>query len=168
MPSFMQNNNILKTGVFLMINVFLWSVFIIPLVSLFFLGQKVIKRYLSVALLVTVMNVILYEVAWESNWWRYKESLFNWDKVTPVPIIFSAYWVITIWIFRFTFRKFWIYLIVNVIADSLFIFALASWMKNVGIYSGDMSGLATTLIFISFSIVIYFYQMWYEKDNEPL
>ena len=151
-----------------MINVFLWSVFIIPLVSLFFLGRSVIKRYISVALLVTVMNTILYEMAWEYNWWRYKETLFSWDKVTPASIVFSAYWVITIWIFKFTFRKFWTYIIVNVIADSLFIFILAAWMKRVGIYSGNMSGITMVLIFTIFSLVIYIYQMWYEKDNEHL
>jgi len=47
-----------------MINVFAWLIFIIPLISLFFLSKTVIRRYISVALLVTVMNVILYEIAW--------------------------------------------------------------------------------------------------------
>lgn len=142
----------------------LWSVFIIPLISLFFLDRSVIKRYLSVALLVTVMNVILYEMAWEYNWWRYKESIFHWDRITPAHIVFSAYWVITIWIFRYTFRKFWLYFIVNVISDCLFIFILAAWMKKIGIYTATMSGMTMVLIFTFFSVIIYLYQMWYEAE----
>ncbi|MBP1971071.1 hypothetical protein J2Z83_003208 [Virgibacillus natechei] len=147
-----------------MINVFAWLIFIIPLVSLFFLGQTIIRRYISVALFVTVINTILYSIAWEYNWWRYEESLFNWDQVTPVPIIFSAYWVITIWIFRFTFRKFWVYLIVNIIANCLFGLVLELWRK-AEIYSGNMSNVTVVLIFISLSIIIYIFQVWYERNR---
>ncbi len=148
-----------------MINIINWLIFIIPLASLFFLGQNVIRKYISVALLITVINIILYSIAWEFNWWRYEESLFNWDRVTPVPIIYSAYWVITIWIFHFTFRKFWIYLIVNVIADTLFGFILELWRK-AEIYTGNMSNMRVVLIFISLSIIIYIYQMWYDRQEK--
>jgi hypothetical protein len=115
-----------------------------------------------VALFVTVLNTILYSIAWEYNWWRYEHSLFSWDRVTPVPIIYSAYWVITIWIFYFTFRRFWLYLIVNVIADSLFGVVLKLW-KEVGIFNGDLPIMIRVLILISFSLIIYMYQIWYES-----
>lgn len=148
-----------------MIQITFWAVFILPLISLFFLDRSVIRRYISVALFVTVINVILYEIAWTQNWWKYDKSLFSWDKITPAPLVFSAYWVATIWIFHFTFRKFWVYFVTNLILDGVFVYALVPWMRKVEIVTGNLSGILMLLIMTIVANVIYVYQMWYEKQE---
>ncbi|WP_343752085.1 hypothetical protein [Lentibacillus halophilus] len=107
----------------------------------------------------------MYEIAWEENWWRYQITLFDWDKITPVHIVYSSYWVVTIWVFYFTFQKFWLYLVVNVIADVLFVFTVSAWMKHVGIFTGDLSMVMTALLFILMAVLIYIFQRWYEKET---
>ncbi|TMN21624.1 hypothetical protein [Lentibacillus cibarius] len=148
-----------------MISAVLWVIFILPIASLFLLNQEVIKRYLPAALFVTVLNSILYEIAWEENWWRYQITLFNWDKIAPVHIVYSSYWVVTIWILYFTFQKFWLYAVVNIIADFLFVFTISAWMKHVGVFTGDMPMFMTGLLFISMAMLIYIFQRWYENKN---
>jgi hypothetical protein len=71
---------------------------------------------MPVALFVTVINTLIYQAAYHYNWWR-EVGLFGWDKVANVPWVYSAYLVATIWIFKFTYRRFWRYLIVNLILD---------------------------------------------------
>jgi hypothetical protein len=149
----------------IMIRIVLWIVFFIPLFSLFFLKGSIFRRYIAVAMFVTIINTIIYQIAWTNNWWRYYETLFRWDKTTPAALIYSGYWVATIWIFHFTFRKFWTYFIVNIIVDGLFVFVLAPWMRNMGITSGKMSGLTMLLLMTVVSTVIYLFQIWYERGG---
>jgi len=74
--------------------------------------------------------------------------------------------------FHFTFRKFGVYFIVNIIADSFFgLIVLKMIWEKANIYSGNMPEIVSVLIFIAFSLIIYAYQMWYEgkekRSTEP-
>lgn len=79
--------------------------------------------------------------------------------------MFSAYWVATIWIFHFTFRKFWVYVVTNLILDGMFVYALVPWMREVEIVTGNLSEILMLLIMTIVANVIYVYQMWYEKQE---
>ena len=143
--------------------VILWSLFIIPLLSLIFIGHSHLRKYMPVALFVTVVNTIIYQVAYHYNWWR-EMGLFEWDKVANVPWVYSAYLVATIWIFKFTYRKFWRYLIVNLILDGSYIYIWYPIQRKLGMAEGWLPAFTTYLIMIAVSLLIYLYQMWQEDE----
>lgn len=143
----------------------LWAVFILPFFTLLLIRRDLIRKYLPAAMFVTIINVILYEVAWEYGWWHYKQSLFAWDTITPAPLIFSAYWVVTIWIFALSFRRFWLYFALNLAVNGLFAFELAPWLSRTGITEGSLTGPAILLILTGLSTGVYLFQLWFEREE---
>lgn len=118
---------------------------------------------MPVALFVTVINTLVYEAAHFYRWWR-ELGLFGWDNVIPVPWIYSAYLIATIWVFRFTYGKFWRYLIVNLVLDGAYIFGWYPIQIKLGMANANMPSYVTYIIMISVSLLIYMYQMWQEGD----
>lgn len=144
-----------------------WLLFVLPWLSLFFLGGSQLRRFMPVALFVTVINTLIYQAAYHYNWWR-ESGLFEWDKISSIHWVYSAYLAATIWIFRFTFGKFWVYLVVNIVLDGLYSFLWYPILRKLGMESGEMSNFTSYLIMIGVSLIIYLYQMWQEKifENE--
>ncbi|MEH7333503.1 hypothetical protein V7161_12750 [Neobacillus drentensis] len=147
-----------------MIKLVLWAFFLVPWLSLFFLKNSAIRRYMPVALLATVINTIFYQVAWTHGWWKYKETLFSWDKVAQVHTVYGVFLVGTIWIFYFTFRKFWIYFVVNLITDCIYSFGFRALWKKLGITAsgGNLSPLEGIMYMTLISITLFIYQLWQE------
>jgi hypothetical protein len=147
-----------------MVKMVIWSIFIIPWISLIFLDRSAIRRYMPVALFATVLNTILAQMAWSYNWWKFKETLFSWDKIAPLFTVYGIFLVGTIWIFYFTFRKFWIYIVVNLIVDCIYSFGFrALWKKlKITTSAGNLSPIEGILIMTIISISLYIYQMWQE------
>lgn len=149
-----------------MIKVILYSLFIIPYLSLFFLNTTVIRRYLPVALFVTVINTIIDQIAYVNNWWRYTETLFSWDKITAVHLEYSFFMVITIWIFHYTFGRFWLYLLVNFCLDAFSAFVFFPTLQKLKMDVLKISGITIILLMVSTSVVIYLFQNWLEGKEE--
>lgn len=142
----------------------MWLMFLLPYASLFFLDKSALRRYISVAFFVTILNVIVYQIAWQLNWWRYKETLFAWDRQIPAHIIFGVYWIATIWIFYLTFHRYWLYLLVNAALDGLFAFVAGPLLTSLGVRTGNLSPFFIFLIMLAFANIIYGYQRWYEAE----
>jgi len=143
--------------------IILWSLLVVPWLSLIFLERSLIRRYMPVALFVTVINTLVYQAAYYYNWWR-ESGLFGWDKVANVPWVYSAYLVATIWIFRYTYGRFWLYLIVNLIIDGGYVFGWYPIQIKLGMASGWLPNYTTYLMMTAVSLIIYVYQMWQEGD----
>jgi MFS superfamily sulfate permease-like transporter len=145
--------------------IILWGLFIGSWFTLFFIGKKHLKRFLPVALFVTVINTIIYQAAYHYNWWR-EMALFEWDKFANIPWVYSSYLVATIWIFRFTYGRFIIYMITNLLLDGGYIYVWYPIQQKLGMASGEMSPHTTLAIMTGVSVIIYLFQVWYEKDLE--
>ena len=150
-----------------MVKVVIWFLFIIPWISLFFLNGKAIRRYMPVALFATVLNTILAQMAWSYNWWKFKETLFTWDKLAPLFTVYGVFLVGTIWIFYFTFRRFWIYIIVNLIIDLFYGMGLTKMLNKLEIReNGSFSPLQNLLAMTILAVILYLYQIWQERIFE--
>jgi hypothetical protein len=147
-----------------MVKLVLWSFFLLPWISLFFMKNSAIRRYMPVALFATVINTIIYQIAHTYDWWKYQETLFSWDKVAQIHTVYGVFLVGTLWIFYFTFRNFRLYVIVNLIVDCIYSFGFrALWKKlNITTATGNLSSLEGILIMTIISISLYIYQMWQE------
>ncbi|RKL65292.1 hypothetical protein CR203_21505 [Salipaludibacillus neizhouensis] len=137
--------------------------FLVPIASLLLIGDKTLRRFLPVALFVTVVNTLIYQAAYHYNWWR-EPGLFDWDKVANIPWVYSAYLVATLWIFKLTYGKFTVYLITNLILDGVYIYLWYPIQQKLGLATSEMSPDITYLIMIGVALLIYGFQIWYEKD----
>jgi hypothetical protein len=147
-----------------MVKIVLWAFFLLPWISLIFMKKPAIRRYMPVALFATLINTIIYQVAWTYDWWKYKETLFSWDKVVQMHTVYGFFLVGTIWIFYFTFRKFWLFVIVNLIVDCIYSFGFrALWKKlKITTATANLSPLEGVLLMTIISLILYIYQMWQE------
>ncbi|WP_331460448.1 hypothetical protein [Gracilibacillus suaedae] len=145
--------------------IILWGMFLIPIASLVLVGDKTFKRFLPVALFVTVINTLIYQAAYHYNWWR-EPGLFAWDKVANIPWVYSAYLVATIWIFKFTYGKFIAYIITILILDGAYIYLWYPIQQKLGLATGEMSPHITYLTMIGVALLIYLFQIWYEEGKQ--
>ncbi|TYS48272.1 hypothetical protein FZC83_21465 [Rossellomorea marisflavi] len=125
--------------------------------------EKVLKRFLPVALFVTLVNTLFYQAAYHYNWWR-ELGLFDWDKVANIPWVYSAYLIATIWIFKFTYGKFKIYLLTNLILDGVYVYLWYPILQKLGLAFSEMSSHISYLLMIGVAVLIYLFQIWFEKD----
>ncbi|WP_307550412.1 MULTISPECIES: hypothetical protein [unclassified Paenibacillus] len=146
--------------------IILWSLLILPWASLLFLKMDTVRRYMPVALFMTVIHTLAYQAAYHYGWWEETgSSLFGWDKVIPVPWVYGAYLAIVIWVFRFTFGKLWLYLIVNVLLDGLFMYIVYPIWQRMGLVSSEstLPTIAVIAMMVGFALIIYLYQMWQDE-----
>lgn len=146
--------------------IILWSLLLVPWASLFLLKMDTVRRYMPVALLMTVIHTLAYQAAYHYNWWRETESsLFGWDQIVPVPWVYGAYLAIVIWLFHFTFGKFWLYLAANVLLDGGFMYLVYPIWQRIGLVSSEstLPTIAIVGMMVGFSLILYGYQLW--QDN---
>lgn len=145
----------------------LWSTFILPWLTLFFINQNELKRFLPVAWFTTVLNVLLYELGISLHLWNVAETVY--PLTTTPPFFFGAYPVMTLWIFTLSYSRFGLYMTLNVIADAIFAFLFIPWLSARGIaYNSSLNYLAVFLAAISQAVIIYLYQISQEKSLPPI
>ena len=144
----------------------IWALFILPWLSLIFMNHSSIRRYMPVAFLATIINTIIAQIAWFHHWWKFNESLFYWDKIAPLFTVYGVFLIGTMWIFYFTFNKFWIYMLVNAIIDFFygFIFSRILNMREIR-EDGEISSLLNFLLMMFIAVILYLYQLWQDKKQ---
>jgi len=146
--------------------VLLWGMLILPWFTLFFLKKEGIKRYMPVALFASLLMTIYNVVAYNQKHWEINDTIIPWLKPLFVPGIFGGFLIVTIWIFYYTYGRFWKYLITNMAADFMFaIFPIHYlFQEKLGIYQLTyITPLGRFTLFVIFAIVLYLYQLWQEE-----
>jgi hypothetical protein len=141
----------------------MWSFLIVPWLSLLLLKREVVKRYMPVAIFTALLVTIYNELGYTFQWWIVKQTIFPWI-ITFVPFVYGGFLVGTIWIFHFTFGKFWLYMIANIVIDFLFMFPINYvFEKKLELYKLiHQDSWDVFFIFIGIAVVIYVYQVWQE------
>lgn len=145
--------------------------------SLLLLKKDTVKRFIPVAIFTALLMTIYNDVADSLKWIVIKENVVPWVS-TFIPFVYGAFLVATIWIFSFTYGRFLVYLLTNIVADFIFMFLVSSWYESLGLY--EFVNRSRWNIFVDLaliSVVIYGYQRWHEgilenrgenKEKEPL
>ncbi len=153
-----------------MINqIVLWSVLVVPWLSVFVMPKSSFKRYMPVAVFASLLVTLYCELADTFSWWVIKQTLFP-SFTVFVPFVFGLFFVGTLWIFHFTFHRFWLYLLTNIVIDAVFAFPGNALFQNIGLYQLiTHTSWHIFFTFVALSIVIYGYQLWQEKElrDEP-
>lgn len=147
----------------------LWVILVGPWLTLFFLNKEQVKRFMPVGILASFLMLLYNLVAYNEKHWIINVHILPWLKPSFEPFVLGGFLVTTIWVFHFTYQRFWIYLITNIVLDFMFaVFPLPNLLQNkLGIYQFNITLWARFFIFVILSIVIYGYQKWQEEIFKP-
>lgn len=118
---------------------------------------------MPVAVFVSLLVTILFEAAHSLKWWVMIDQIVPWGYITNVSFVYGIFIIGRIWIFHFTFRNFWIYLVTNVIIDGLFAFVLNNFFEGRIYRLVNFNELQVFLLMVGLSLTIFVYQRWQEQ-----
>ncbi|GKU82723.1 hypothetical protein [Niallia sp. NCCP-28] len=136
---------------------------VLPYVFLPFIGLKSIKRFLPGALFMCLYVTFEGCIAEKRKWWWFPFTIKP-NVIGELPLIFGAFFVGSLWILKYTFGKFSLYLIVNIIIDTIFTYLMIDWFKKIGYVNlVRLSKVRLSFLFMVKSILMYGFQYIYEK-----
>lgn len=141
------------------------GLFLIPWLTVFFIPKSEFKKYTPVSTLATLLVVILSMFSVPFRWWTVKGGLLN-KVINDMSFILGPFFIGTIWIFRFTFGKFWLYILVNTLMDLFLAYPINWLMQKLRVYK--LVNFKSKHIFytsISFALVIYGFQLFLTRSK---
>jgi hypothetical protein len=147
--------------------IILFAMLILPWLTLFLLNKYSIKRFMSTAILGSLLVTIVFEIGYVYEWWKIQEKITSWDVITSVPLVYGVFLVGTIWVYHFTFkRKFVVYMLTNILVDAFYSFIALKVLINLGIYKlVNMGSLGIFLMMLIIAVIIYLYQKWQDMSE---
>lgn len=140
----------------------LWSLLIIPVGSLIFVPEKDIRRFMPAALFTALTNIMIVDMGVSWNWWTIQESIYPLNQILPLAFGFLA---TEIWILKYTYGKFWLFLVVEVLLTFVFILLVQHWLSHLGIWVRiNVTNFLAYVPAVPQFLAIYLYQMWQEDD----
>ncbi|MDF2935052.1 MAG: hypothetical protein K0Q90_425 [Paenibacillaceae bacterium] len=147
-----------------MTKILLWAGLIIPWFSLFFMKRQDMKRFMPATLLAMLTMPLISEAAYFYNWWTIDAYIFSWGKITLLSMLFGPFLVGTLWIFRLTYHRWWLFFLVNLVIDGSFAFVLNPWFLDGWLYTfKKLNYFWAFVIMFGTSIVIFLYQRWQDE-----
>ncbi|CAH0347338.1 hypothetical protein EKG37_12360 [Robertmurraya yapensis] len=141
------------------------GLFLIPWLTTFFIPKNEFKKYTPVASFAALLVVIESMLSVPFKWWTVKGG--NLNKVfNDLSLILGPFFIGTIWIFRFTFGKFWLYIMVNALMDLFLAYPINWLMQKLRVYK--LVNFKSKHIFytaISFALVIYGFQLFITRSK---
>lgn len=138
-----------------------WVIIILPWLTLFFMKKESIKRYMPIALLSIIYSMIAVQVGDSLKWWVVKEMPY---PLRSLPNIFGLNPVMTMWIFYFTYGRFWLYMTTEIVANLVFSYLYLGYflsIRNIFQFTGG-SPFRVVLMTTTAGILLYCYQKWQE------
>lgn len=138
---------------------------LIPWLTTFLIPKNVFKNYLPVATFGSLLVIIESMLSVPFKWWTVKGGQLI-KIANDLSFILGPFFIGTIWIFRFTFGKFWIYLLANTLMD-LFLAYPVNWlMQKLKVYKlVNFKPKHIFYISICFSLVLYGFQIYISRNK---
>jgi hypothetical protein len=139
--------------------------FLFPWLTAYFIPKNVFKKYTPVATFASLLVIIESMLSVPFKWWTVKGGLLS-KVINDLSFILGPFFVGTIWIFRFTFGKFWMYLLTNTLMD-LFLAYPVNWLlQKLKVYK--LVNFKPKHIFftaICYALVIYGFQLFITRNK---
>lgn len=141
-----------------------WSMLILPWLTLFFMERKEIKHYLPVGLFSIVLTTIIHDIGITFGFWVVEDAAYPFYEM--LPYFYGLIPVLTMWVFKFTYGRFWLYIFTNAILDIGFAFFLLSvFFPGRGIYTlVNLASFQVWLINLGHGAVLYVFQILLEGN----
>jgi len=127
--------------------------------------KESIKRYIATTIFTSMLVTIVYEIAYVYKWWTLLVPIVPWGNITNVSYAYGTFFIGTLWIFHFTYRKFWLYILTNIVVDGADAFLIRPLMQSRNIiHYTNISKLNLFFVMITLALIAYVFQRWYEND----
>jgi len=137
---------------------------LLPWVTVFFIPKKSFYQFLPVTLFSTIFLLIEGLFSIEYRWWKVKSGIPGMIH-NALSFILGPYFIGNILIFHFTYKKFWLYALINLIMDLLIAYPLNYFFQKQGFYK--LKNAKPSFLFITsyiYSLINYGFQKLLEKN----
>ncbi|HWL24686.1 MAG TPA: hypothetical protein VNR38_13210 [Ureibacillus sp.] len=136
----------------------MYLLLVLPWLSVGKLGENSLFRFLPTIIFSNWIIALVSELSQKLKWWKVKNPIFP-KLATDVSFVFGPFTIINFWIFKLTFKRFWLYLLSNIFVDYLFAYPLTTIAEKLGIYKMvKMSRKQLFLLSVAVAILNYLYQ----------
>ncbi len=137
----------------------MWVLLIAPWFLLPFFDTERVKRFFPVALFAVLILTIVFQIAEKLKWWVVKENIFFLTNITP--FVYGAFLVGTVLIFYFSYPRFKVYMVLNIVFDLFQAYVMHHIFIWFGIYEvHNINSIGLFLLMTSIAVIIYLYQKW--------
>ncbi len=142
--------------------ILMWSMLVLPWLTLFFMNKEEIKRFMPVALFSAATSVLVVEAGESLGWFMYGETTYPFR--TSSYHIFGLNCVTTIWLFHFIYGNFRRYIMIDLVLNFGFIYLFhVYFLGSKGIFHEvGITPFINTVITTIDGALVYGYQMWQE------
>jgi hypothetical protein len=136
----------------------LYLLLVLPWLTVGKLGKKTFLRFLPTIIFSDLVIALISELSQKLKWWKVRNPIFP-KLATDVSFVFGPFSIINFWIFKLTFKRFWLYLLTNIFADYLFAYPMTTIAEKLRIYKmGRMSRKQLFLLSVAVAVLNYLYQ----------
>jgi hypothetical protein len=136
----------------------MYLLLILPWFAVVKLGKSSFFRFLPTIIFSDLVIALISELSRELKWWKVKNPIIP-KLATDISFVFGPFTILKFWIFKLTYKRFWLYLTTNVFADYLFAYPLTTLAEKFRVYKMvRMSRKQLFLLSIAVAILNYLYQ----------
>jgi hypothetical protein len=144
--------------------VILWSMLILPWLTLFFMPRADIKRWMPAALFVIVTNTLIVEAGVTWRIWETHENIYPLNEM--ISFVYGALPIGAMWILKYTYGRFWLYAATQIAGSLVLILLVQPILHRRGIFvwidENALAGIGAFTTTVVHFIFVYIYQMWQE------
>ncbi len=147
--------------------VFNLAMIIIPWLSLLLVGKHRIKRYSLASIIITIFEILNHIIGHKRKFWVFydKPKSFLRDEL---PFDIGPYFPVSIWLLRFSFGNFKMYVLLNTIAHAVFAFLFMPFLKKIKILRLHRLSYIQFFLYIHYkAYILYGIQYLVEKIRRP-
>lgn len=142
--------------------ILLWSMIILPYLSLLFMKKEDAKRYMPVGIFAALTSILIGDIGVTFGIWVHQQTAYPLNSIMPFDIGLNL--ALTMWIFKYAYGQFGKYFLVNFILDigfNFFFFGKFLPSKNILHVVGG-SPLQLLTVTLLHAVLLYIYQIWQE------
>ncbi|WP_079508946.1 hypothetical protein [Mesobacillus jeotgali] len=136
---------------------------ILPWFSLPFLDKKSFRRFLPGTLFMSIYLIFEGRLAEKRKWWWFPFKVKP-NVLGEFPLIWGPFFIGSFWILKYTYKKFKLYLFVNILIDSLFTYFALDIFKKMGYVTlVRLTKFQLSIVFLFKTFVLYGFQVFYDR-----
>ncbi|MEA4925751.1 MAG: hypothetical protein VB084_10615 [Syntrophomonadaceae bacterium] len=141
--------------------IIVWAMLTVPWLTLFFMKKEDIRRFMPLALFTMLVTSIVFEAGITYKLWNTKVTTYPLNQT--ISYIYGMAPVVAMWVFKFTYGRFWLYAVADTVFNLGFGFIFTPWLASLGIKDLLTSRFNVFLIVTGLAVLLYIYQMWQEN-----
>lgn len=102
-------------------------------------------------------------LAEKRKWWWFPFKIKP-NVIGELPLILGPFFIGSFWILKYTYKKFNLYFLVNILVDSLFTYYALDLFKKFGYVTlVRLTKFQLSIVFLFKTFVLYGFQVFYDK-----